>query len=910
MPDVCAHRPDTNAAFVASLTVLSSVFASDNATERKQALDAVKLFLAEARACCADQCRENGQGRAAAKALSTFMDAFLRPLFDLVVCQRLGAFSSHPLVLMATGGYGRGTLAPHSDLDLLFLMGQPSSRGFEEALRPLLGSFLALLWDLGLKVGHATRTVQDCVALAKEDMTIRTALLDARPIMGDEALAASLLSTLETQVHSKTLAAFVSAKLNERDERLRKLGGTRYLVEPHLKDGKGGLRDLQTLLWLTTSVMKAADLEACVAAGLFQADEKRLFEKAEDFLWTVRFQLHQLTGRPEERLSFDVQPSIAKALRYRHDGALRPVERFMKRYFLVARDVGTLARIVFASLERSTLKSPPLLDRFSAHMRGLSGRPRVPAPFVLTHGRLGADTALFAKDPLLMLRYFVVGAEMRAAFAPETLRAIRRQAHKHRHALRSTQGYALFLRILTSNHAPDVVLRHMNETGLLGALLPEFGHVVGMMQFSAYHHYTVDEHLIRTVGTLCALEQGQLCDSAPFLASSLKASPYRRALYVTAFLHDIAKGRPEDHSVLGASMAADLCPRLGLSPTETAMVVWLIHHHLVMSETAQSRDLSDARTLSTFRQVVGDHEHLKWLYALTLADIAAVGPGVLSAWKERLLRTLYDEGLLELGGDDVKPRDERVAEAQAGLKASLPDWTDDDFRAYVARHYPAYWLRVDAETLKVHAQLLAQAKGQSLFQTLVVTDAKRGVTDITVVAPDNPRLLAGITGVCAASQAAILDARIFTTSDGFAVDTFSLARAFSHDEDELRRGRRLASRIEGILQGSLRLRDLTGETSRTNKGSFVLEPKVTLSNALSARYTLIEVEGLDRVGLLHDLTRSLAKLNLNIASARITTYGEKAIDVFYVTDLTGAKITDGGRMATIHETLLGVFSQA
>jgi [protein-PII] uridylyltransferase len=451
----------------------------------------------------------------------------------------------------------------------------------------------------------------------------------------------------------------------------------------------------------------------------------------------------------------------------------------------------------------------------------------------------------------------------------------------------------------------------MNEAGVLGRFIPDFGRVVGMMQFSMYHHYTVDEHLLRTVGVLSQIEVGALTEDHPVVSEMLPHIANRTALYVAAFLHDIAKGRPEDHSKAGAEVARRLCPRLGLSPADCERVAWLVEQHLIMSNMAQGRDLADPHTAESLAAIVQTLERLRMLLALTVCDIRAVGPGVWNGWKGQLLRTLFWETEVVLGGGHwAVDRKSRVAAAQEALRRSLPGWSDPEFDAYAQRHYPAYWLRVEVARQVAHAKLLhAMAVEVRSLATEVATDAYRGVTEVTIVAPDHPRLLSIIAGACAGAGGNIVDAQIFTTTDGFALDTIFVSRAFERDDDELRRAGRIARTIEQALRGEIRVSEIVkakgGRDARVR--AFAIPPEVMIDNSLSRRYTVIEVSGLDRPGLLYDLTSALSKLNLNIGSAHIVTFGEKAVDAFYVTDLTGAKITSPSRQAAIKRHLLAIF---
>jgi [protein-PII] uridylyltransferase len=457
------------------------------------------------------------------------------------------------------------------------------------------------------------------------------------------------------------------------------------------------------------------------------------------------------------------------------------------------------------------------------------------------------------------------------------------------------------------------VLRRMNEAGVLGAFVQAFGRIVAMMQFNMYHHYTVDEHLLRCIGVLNEIERGDRPEFA--LANELikTIQPQHRAvLCVTLFLHDIAKGRIEDHSIAGARIARRLCPRLGFNAAETELVAWLVEVHLVMSTVAQSRDLSDRRTIENFAAVVQSLERMKLLTILTTADIRAVGPGVWNGWKAQLLRTLYYETEPVLtGGFSEVNRAQRVAIAQAEFRAEVKDWTADKLEAHIARLYPAYWLKVDLPHKLDHMRFVREieAAGKRLA-TCVGFDAARGVTELTVFAPDHPWLLSIIAGACALAGANIVDAQIYTTTDGLALDTISVSREFDQDEDEGRRAGRIGDAIEKALRGQLKLPDVVAKRAppKGRLKAFAIEAEVTINNQWSSRYTVVEVTGLDRPGLLYELTTTLSKLNLNIASAHVATFGERVVDVFYVTDLLGAQIATPTRQAAIKRPLLALFS--
>lgn len=880
------------------------------AEARSEVVEKLKVLVANARASAREALEADGNGRKCAASISLFQDELIRLIYDYSVAhvhRAANPSDAERMAIVATGGYGRGLLAPGSDIDLLFLLPYKQTPWGEAVAEYTL----YILWDLGFKVGHATRTVDQCVKLGAADITIRTALLDARLIYGDGQLFAEFEDRFKNDVISGTARDFIDAKMHERDERIRRAGSARYRVEPNVKDGKGGLRDIHTLNWLSKYVFGQEVGAAAVAAGLYTEEEVQTFQRCEDFLWSVRCLLHFLTGRAEEVLSFDMQPQLARSLGYTSRGGMRAVERFMKHYFLVAKDVGDLTTILCGTLEMHQLKSSPVLTRFLNPLSWRARRDvRQKTEFRIDNDRLNvADSAVFARDPVNLIRLFKQAERTDGLLHPQAVRLLRNSLRLIDNDLRNDpEANRIFVDLLTGSGKPDAILRRMNESGVLGRFVPEFGRVVAMMQFNMYHHFTVDEHLLRTVGNIAAIENGDLAKDLPLSTAVMKTIKNRKALYVAAFLHDIGKGRKEDHSIVGARIARKLCPRFGLSASETDLVVWLVEQHLTMSNVAHTRDLSDPETIRKFADIVQSPERLKLLVILTSADIMAVGPGVWNGWKGQLLRTLYHETEpLIAGGHTQMKRKDRIDEAQKNLREALADWPKAEVDQFIGRHYQNYWLRTDTATQVQHAELLREAKRKKTkFTTRVKTDAFTAITELTVFAPNHARLLSLFAGACAAAGSNILGAHIITTRDGYALDTFLLAREFPHDEDELRRAKRIGEMITELLHGKERVAHMLQRRRPGQRSfeAFTVEPEVIISNGLSQRLTVIEVSGRDRPGLLYDLTSALSDLSLDIASAHITTFGEKAVDVFYVTDLLGKQITSEVRQEAIRTRIL------
>jgi [protein-PII] uridylyltransferase len=872
---------------------------------RDAVLAALKTALASGRAEISRRLEAGADGPATAEAIATLVDRLLTVIYAHAVEEvypSANPTAADRLALVAVGGYGRGELAPYSDIDLLFVVPYKQTPRGEQIVEYVL----YMLWDLGLKVGQATRSVDECIARARRDMTIRTALLEARFITGDQPLFGEFERRFAKQVVEGTGAEFLAAKLAERDRRHQRMGDSRYVVEPNLKEGKGGLRDLHTLLWIAKYLYRVERLGELVSGGVLTPAEHRMFVRAHRFLWTVRCHLHCLTDRAEERLTFDLQPALAEAMRYTDHAGSRDVERFMKHYYLIAKTVGDLTRIFCAAFEAEHLHKPMLrLPMFGPRPREVDG-------FKLDHGRLSvlADDD-FARDPVKMIRLFHVAQAREIDIHPHALKLITRSLKLIDARLRaSKEANRLFVDMLTSAKDPEITLRRMNEAGVLGQFIPAFGRVVAQTQHDMYHVYTVDEHSIFAIGMLSRIEKGELAEVLPLATQIVHEVLSRRVLYLAVLLHDIAKGRGGNHSVLGAHIARRLGRRLGFRAEETETVAWLVEHHLLCSSTAFKRDISDPKTVADFVEIVRSPQRLRLLLVLTVADIRAVGPSVWNGWKGQLLRGLfYRAEELMTGGDTLAHQGQRVAAAQAALREALAGWPEDEVEAFIARGYPSYWLNFNTEVHARHAEMIRTAdrdKRSLAVETRV--HPFRSVTEVTIYAPDHPGLFVGITGAMTVCDASIVDARIFTTKDGMALDTLWIQAGDGGPYERPKRLEKLLATIEMTLSRdykpalTLEERERARLPSRTEV--FKVQPRVLIDNRASATRTVIEVNARDRRGLLFDICRALSVLRLSIGSARINTYGEVAVDVFYVKDVFGMKIGNEVRLEAIRAHLL------
>ncbi|WP_142849160.1 [protein-PII] uridylyltransferase [Telmatospirillum sp. J64-1] len=854
---------------------------------------------------------QHGTGSQSVREHCFLIDQLVRIIHDFAVehefhqgVKTTGEFLS----IVAVGGYGRAEMAPFSDIDLLFLLPYKRTPYSEQIVEYML----YMMWDMGLKVGHSTRSVDECIRQARSDLTIRTALLESRYLWGDKALYTELRRRFRDEVIAGSGVDFVEAKLAERDARHEKLTDSRYVLEPNIKEGKGGLRDLHTLYWMAKYLYQVDKVGDLVEQGIISQDAAQRFAKAQDWLWTVRCHLHYLAGRAEDRLTFDVQPEIGRRMNYTDHAGTRGVERFMKHYFLIAKDVGDLTRIFCAVLEEQQKRKPKLSLAALKFLR----RSQIDG-FRIDGNRLNVtEDTQFKKDPVALIRLFHTALEHDLDIHPHALSLVTQTLKQINNRLRQNEeANRLFMEMLTSRKDPEVALRHMNEAGVLGRFIPDFGRVVAQMQYDMYHVYTVDEHTIRAIGILHKIEEGLLRSEAPAASDVVGKVLSRRVLYLSVLLHDIAKGRGGDHSELGAEVALKLGPRLGLTDEETETVSWLVLHHLLMSNTAFKRDIDDPKTIADFVKVVQSPERLRLLLVLTVADIRAVGPNVWNGWKAGLLRELYyrAEDMMS-GGMATDRREARVEKAQNLLRQRLEalKWDAKEIEEHLSRGYPSYWMSFDPDSLERHARMINEAERHRAPLTIDTrVDSGLCVTELTIYTGDHPGLFSQIAGAMAISGATIVDAKVVTMTNGMALDTFLIQDAEGGAFDSPSRLAKLSTTIERALSGRLRpAKELEGRKSSLPARAhvFKVSPRVLIDNKASTTHTVIELNGRDRPGLLHDVTAAMTRLGLQIGSAHISTYGERVVDVFYVKDIFGMKIEHENKLRQVREGLLAALA--
>ena len=799
------------------------------------------------------------------------------------------------LSIISVGGYGRREMAPFSDVDLLFLTPYKMTPWSENVIETVL----YLLWDLKLKVGHSSRSIKDCLRLGSDDYTIRTAMLEHRFVCGDINLASQLNEKLWKNLFSGTAKDFISAKLIERENRHEK-HGQRYMVEPNVKEGKGGLRDLQSLYWIAKYVYQTQNISDLVDLNVFRSDEYLQFEQAEEFLWAVRCQMHHLADRAIEQLSFDLQVEVASAMGYHDSRDQRAVEIFMQDYFKHATRVGDLTRIFLTSLEAVHAKDEPLLERI------FKRKPKIDNDYIVIHNRLAIRSEKeFLTNPINLLKLFSEALRTGLLIHPNAMRLVSANLAMVNNEFRaSTEAQQIFLELLLKHGNPERALRRMNELGFLAKFIPEFEPIVAMMQFNMYHSYTVDEHTIQCLKTLAQIEKGELVEELPIASSILKDGVNRKVIYIALLLHDIGKGRSDDHSILGAKIAKQVSPRLGLNKQETETVEWLVRYHLLMSDMAQKRDISDPRTVRDFAKAVQSVKRLNLLTVLTVCDVRSVGPDTWNNWKATLIRQLYAEtkAILEQGAEALN-RENRMTEAKKALREKLSEWDNKDIKIETGRHYPPYWQGFQVDAQFAFAKLLRNL-GADEIKIELTPDTDRDATRICFALSDHPGIFSRLAGALALVGANVVDARSYTSKDGFATAAFWIQDGDGSPYNQARFSR-LRRMIEKTLSGEVITREAIKERDKFKKRekAFKVPTSITFDNEGSEIYTIIEVDTRDRPGLLFDLTRTLANMNVYIASAVIATYGEQVVDSFYVKDMFGLKFHSESKQKKLEQNL-------
>ena len=866
---------------------------------RGNSIQAYKNAILEAEISLAEKFKNEEKIAGLLKAKTSFIDIILKYAW--------GQFEwDKKISLLAVGGYGRGELSPHSDLDILFLLPNKLRKNDTKKIENVVELILYILWDLGYTVGHSTRTIDDCIEKSRSDLTISTSLLEKRFVAGNNDIYDLLNNKFKTFIDNTKTLDFVESKLKESETRHKRFGESRYVVEPNVKDGKGGLRDLHTLIWILKFAYKVDTISKLINVGALTKEEAVPFAEAQRFLLSVRCHLHYRANREDDRLAMDAQLEIAKSMNFKNTITHKDVERFMKRYFLATKTVGNLTRIFCAAIETEFNK--PLRMSFLSFKK----RKNI-TPFRLEVGRLFSyEREILTENPINIIKLFYISHINNIDIHPKTLRQITSLRKSINLKVRqNVEANKMFLNILTSDKDPTRTLRLMNEANILGQFIPEFQKIVGLMQFDMYHSYTVDEHTIFTISNLHYLRSGKFSDFAPLTSSAILEIKSYKSLFVAMLLHDIAKGKKGDHSENGSLIASKICPRLGLNKEETKMVEWLVLHHLLMSKTAFRYELGDPKVIKNFAKQVRSIDKLKSLLALTVADIRGVGPDVWNDWKGALIKELYIKTY-----DLLKPPQEisKITEPLKSSKELLIRYlnnkglNDLDIKTYCSKFYNNYWGTFNLPSVVNHYEIFTSMKNYSKkLEIYLSNDSKLKATELLVITPDHHGLFSQISGLVASSGYDIVSAKIITRSDGYALDTFFLQNKERKPISDINLRKKLIETITKGLEGNFNIEKALNIKWKEIPARFraVKAPiRVIVDNKTSDQYTILDIKCKNAPGVLYKITKIITSLGLQINTANVSTYGDRVVDIFYLKNAFGSKVDDNTTIEKVKNSIL------
>lgn len=866
---------------------------------RDAILDAVRDFINGQLGRIQQISDTHGSGRVVVQELTAAFDQLNDILFQ-VVSADLDPDAVASCALFALGGYGRSEMNPKSDLDLMFFY-EPAG---EQAAKTISDRMLYLLWDLNLDVGYSVRSSKDCIEQS-QDTTVRTSLLDARLLSGNYDLYELFVKKVGHYVLNHDSQTFIKLKLEENNERRKKYGSSVYVLEPNLKEGEGGLRDLHSALWIARVKFKAANIRELVIKGVLNEDQVEEYHSALDYLWHVRNHLHFLGQRKSDQITFDLQRQIADAFGYRDGRKGSAVEQFMQDYYKHAAHVEHLSSTLITEATQR--------DKVQKSIFGFLVRRNLEDGFNVGRGELScSDENVFKNNPALLMKAFEL-IQKHGVTLNLKLKALIRESLPlvNDKVRRSRQMNESFMAIL--RHPKDVgkTLREMHHLHFLNAFIPEFKNIFCKVQFDLYHIYTVDIHTLFAVEQMVKLWDGEYVETHPLLTEVANNVEKRELLLLAILFHDIGKGSGKDHSSQGASMVPTIARRLSLNREDSHRLQFLVQHHLKMTHISQRRDLHDMKMISQFAELMGMSENLRMLYLLTFADLKAVGPDVWSEWKGQLLQELYEKTFDVLEKKDFfqEMRSEKVRNRKRKIRAALSDdYPERLINRAINSLSNRYLMNYRSRQIVPHLRL-ALGRGDRPLAMQVEQNPDQGYTELTMATIDSPGLFSLITGVMAGHSINILGAQIHTRKTGAVLDVLQVNSAIGDVVANPAKLGRVEADLIAAIEGRLNVQDLVEKCQVPAYLSGTREKpkrpnKVEFDNETSDRYTVIDIFANDKVGLLYDITRTLNELGLYIAVSKISTKVDQAADVFYVSDIFNQKITDPEKIESIRTAML------
>lgn len=876
------------------------------AEKRPLYMAASKHFLNHYREEIKQLHRAGASGDRVVRALTAMSDTLITKLFQCITADLdPNTGSGEQLALVAIGGYGRGELNPHSDIDLMFLYTGKNAQHSEDIAQKLL----YFLWDMRLDVGYSVRTLNDCVEMANADSTVKTALLDARFLTGSRPLFKDFQKTMLTQILARGSDAFIREKVDELKKRREKYGSSVYTLEPNIKEGEGALRDLHTALWVAKIKYKITKPHDLIIKGVLSEDDLAAYYNALSYLWRIRNELHFLAGRKNDQLTFDVQNKLADFLGYVTKGKTLAVEEFMRDYYLHATRVEHFSSML---ISRCTWREEGALKILGYFIR----RPVGEGFYILKGELIIPDESVIEKDPARLMKIFEYAQKHGVALNIKVKSLIRRSLDLVNDRFRRNREVnASFFAILRCEKGLGETLQLMHHLEFLNRFIPEFERIFCKVQHDLYHIYTVDIHSLFAVDEIASLWRGEHREDLPLLTQLANEVDKRELLALAVLLHDMGKGEGGGHAEKGAAMVPTIARRMGLSKEDGERLEFLVANHLLFAHIAQRRDLHDEKMIIQFARQMGKSENLKMLYLLTYADIKGVGPDVWTEWKALLLQELYEKAyqVLERGDFRFEASSERVKKVKRKVVEILGDEfpagvVKEELKAMTTRHLLSNPPAIIAEHVRILLSL-----GEHTMITRVVHEPERGYTNYTICTLDVPGLFSKITGVMAANGMNILGAQIHTSTNGKALDILQVNSPQGFVITDESRWTRLEDDMRQVLQGKVQVGKLVEKRRRptflAEKPKPRFPARVEIDNEVSATYTVIDIYAHDKVGLLYQVTSALTELGLYIGVSKISTKVDQVADVFYVKDIFGHKVTSEEKLAEIRERIIGAVEE-
>tara|TARA_Y100000590_G_scaffold286805_1_gene322644 strand:+ start:298 stop:2976 length:2679 start_codon:yes stop_codon:yes gene_type:complete len=841
--------------------------------------------------------KKNNNGLEFANRRSNLIDDVISKSYKNFLLEKKKIIKNFSFSIIATGGYGRGELAPFSDIDILFLHSFKKKNNIEFFVKPILHT----LWNLGFKVGYATRSPNECIKYSKKKLDVCTSILESRFIIGEKKIYENLINLYKNKIIKTDGKRFIRAILNERKKRLLASGDSRYLLEPNIKNGKGGLRDLQTLEWIGKFYYKTKKLSDLIQYKILDRNSVKSFIKAKSFYWDVRTHLHIISDRPNEQINFEFQNLISKKLGYKKNKQQSGVEKFMKNYFFETKKVSELIRIYCTAIEEKEGLLTPKKNSKEFNL----------GDFVIKNKRINFSKEFqlknyFIKKNKSFFRIIEIAQEKNLDLNPNAIRLILDNAEKIEKKIKDDKFFLIsFLKILTSKNKPEKFIKLMNNLGLLGIIIPDFKRITGHIQIGGIHRYTVDEHTLKAIGYINEFHTKKKIKDNILYNTIFSEIISPRILYVAMFFHDLGKGTGRDHSIVSSQIAEKFCSFLEIDQIEKNTIKWLIRNHLLMNKISQKRDLDDKNTIFQFAKKIESLEQLKLLFIFTVADMKATGPVIWNTWNKYPLEQLFLKTRSLFLGSPINLNQKMLNNVKAELskKKIIHKKNLDFFMNILPKEI---YLNNDKERIINYLKIIKKSGKKTFIK--INQNKQKIVTELLVYTKDSPGLLYKLSGGVSVSGFNVTEAKVSTLKNGMALDILLIKDLNGEMLDPIYHFPVLEKNIrDSLFNVNLLQKNLIKEKKENiKKNLFKIKTNIFIDNDASNKHTILEINTFDRVGLIYDLTKKLYELGFEISSAKILSMGERANEIFYIQDFNGKKLQSNKKINKLKTSIMSL----